>query len=117
MTQRPTITLMTTGRRSGESRTATLYAFPDARGLVIVGSLGGAARHPAWVHNLRAHPGAVIRRGKTEEPVVAREVLEGPERERLWRMVTEAFPLYATYQRRTERIIPLFVLEPAAEDA
>ena len=60
---------------------------------------------------------AAVRRGTTEEPVVAREVPEGAERERLWRMVTEAFPLYATYQRRTERIIPLFVLEPVTEGA
>jgi deazaflavin-dependent oxidoreductase (nitroreductase family) len=117
MTQRVTITLITTGRRSGQSRTATLYAFPDAAGLVIVGSLGGAPRHPAWVHNLRAQPRAVLRRGRTNEPVVAREVTATDERERLWQLVTGAFPLYASYQRRTSRTIPLFVLEPVGEDA
>jgi deazaflavin-dependent oxidoreductase (nitroreductase family) len=117
MTQRVTINLTTTGRRSGEARTATLYAFPDAAGLVIVGSLGGAPRHPAWVHNLRAQPRAIVRRGRTEEAVVAREVVENGERDRFWRLVTDAFPLYAVYQRRTERTIPLFVLEPAGEGA
>jgi deazaflavin-dependent oxidoreductase (nitroreductase family) len=117
VTQRLTIDLTTTGRRSGEARTATLYAFPDAAGLVIVGSLGGAPRHPAWVYNLRAQPRAVVRHDRTDAAVVAREVTEGGERDRLWQLVTDAFPLYATYQRRTSRTIPLFVLEPAGEDA
>ena len=117
MTRRETITLITTGRRSGQPRTVTLYAFPDAASLVIVGSLGGAPRHPAWVHNLRAQPRAIVRRGRTEEAVVAREVTAADERERLWQLVTDAFPLYASYQRRTSRTIPLFVLDPAGEDA
>jgi deazaflavin-dependent oxidoreductase (nitroreductase family) len=117
MTQRATITLVTTGRRSGQPRKATLYAFPDPAGLVIVGSVGGAPHHPAWVHNLRAQPRAAVRRGGVEQPVAAREVPEGAERERLWQLVTGAFPLYATYQRRTSRTIPLFVLESAGRDA
>jgi deazaflavin-dependent oxidoreductase (nitroreductase family) len=109
MTQRLTIHLTATGRRSGASRTVTLYAFTDGKGLVVVGSRGGAARHPAWVHNLRAEPHAIVARGR------AREVTGAEERSRLWQLVTEAFPLYASYQRRTERTIPLFVLEPATE--
>ena len=116
-TRRLTISLSTIGKRTGAARTATLYAFRDGRALVVVGSLGGAPRHPAWVHNLRAHPRAAVRRGKTDEPVVAREVTETEERDRLWQLVTAAFPLYASYQRRTRRTIPLFVLEPEAEDA
>jgi deazaflavin-dependent oxidoreductase (nitroreductase family) len=112
MKQRMTIVLATTGRRSGQPRRATLYAFPDGDALVVVGSLGGAARHPAWVHNLRAQPRATVRRGRTDEAVAAREVTEPRERQRLWALVTGAFPLYAAYQRRTKRLIPLFVLEP-----
>lgn len=107
------IRLTTTGRKTGQARTVTLYAFDagdDA--LVIVGSRGGAARHPAWVHNLRAEPKATVKVGQEERPVVAREV-SGDERDRLWAVVTEAFPLYATYQRRTKRLIPLLVLESA----
>jgi deazaflavin-dependent oxidoreductase (nitroreductase family) len=115
MTQRLTIHLTATGRRSGASRTVTLYAFTDGKGLVVVGSRGGAARHPAWVHNLRAEPHAIVARGRAREAVVAREVTGAEERSRLWQLVTEAFPLYASYQRRTERTIPLFVLEPATE--
>ena len=107
------IKLTTTGRLSGEARTVTLYAFDvDDEAMVIVGSLGGAPRHPAWVHNLRAEPRARVAMGREERSVIAREV-SGAERERLWALACEAFPLYATYQRRTTRRIPLFVLDPA----
>jgi deazaflavin-dependent oxidoreductase (nitroreductase family) len=108
------VRLTTTGRVSGEPREVTLYAFPDGERLVVVGSRGGAATDPAWVRNLRADPHATIRRGRTVEAVRAREV-DGAERDRLWRLVCDAFPLYATYQRRTSRRIPVFVLEPAGE--
>jgi deazaflavin-dependent oxidoreductase (nitroreductase family) len=110
------VMLTTVGRRSGERRTVTLYGWPDDDDIVLVGSLGGAARDPAWVHNLRAEPRAVVRIGREERDVVAREV-DGEKRERLWAMVCEAFPLYATYQKRTSRLIPLFVLETVASGA
>jgi deazaflavin-dependent oxidoreductase (nitroreductase family) len=91
----------------------TLYGFEADEGLVVVGSLGGAARDPGWAHNLRANPDATVKRGKTEQQVRAREVRDEAERERLWEMVTGAFALYAQYQRKTTRTIPLFVLTPA----
>jgi deazaflavin-dependent oxidoreductase (nitroreductase family) len=105
--------LTTTGRKTGEQRTVTLYAYPDGDRLVVVGSRGGAKADPAWALNLRADPNATIRIGKDDRAVRAEEAT-GEERERLWRLVTDAFPLYATYQRRTERQIPLFVLSTAA---
>jgi F420H(2)-dependent quinone reductase len=108
------IRLISTGARSGQPRTATLYAWPDGDRLVLVGSSGGSARHPAWVHNLRAHPDAIVERGRTPTPMRASEVPEGPERDRLWELVVDAFRLYARYQERTRRQIPLFVLEPVA---
>lgn len=104
------ISLTTTGARTGRSRTVTLYAWEDGEALVIVGSLGGAPRHPAWVHNLRSHPHATVKHGEQSDGVTAREVEEPGERERLWRLVVDRFPLYETYQRRTDRRIPLFVL-------
>lgn len=108
------ITLTTTGRRSGEPRTLPLYAWPDDDRLVIVGSKGGAATNPAWVHNLRANPRATVKRGRDVLEYLATEVeAEGEERDRLWTLVTEAFPMYAGYQRKTKRLIPLFVLVPA----
>jgi len=113
---RQTVTLTTTGRRSGAARPVTLYAFDDDDRLVVVGSQGGKPADPAWVGNLRATPRATVRIAKgADRAIVAHEVLDG-ERDRLWAMVVEAFPLYATYQRRTSRTIPLFVLEPAAGD-
>jgi F420H(2)-dependent quinone reductase len=101
--------LTTTGRKTGQQRTVTLYAFADDDRLVVVGSRGGASHDPAWALNLRADPRATIRTGKVEYDMRAHEAI-GPERERLWELVTEAFPLYRTYQRRTERTIPVFVL-------
>lgn len=107
------IVLTTTGARTGSSRPVTLYAWEDGDELVIVGSQGGAPHHPGWVHNLRAHPRATISQGKQTHDVTAREVTDDPERARLWDMVVERFPLYATYQRRTRRRIPLFALKRA----
>jgi len=105
------VSLTTTGRKTGRPREVRLYAWEDGDRLVIVGSRGGSARNPAWVHNLRTEPRATLRRGKLSGEVRAHEV-EDEERDRLWQLVTSAFPLYKSYQRRTTRSIPLFVLEP-----
>lgn len=105
------VTLTTTGRRTGQPREVPLYAFADGDRLVVVGSRGGAATDPAWVANLRAERRATVKVGGDMRHVHAVEVgIE--DRDRLWKLVCAAFPLYATYQRRTQRIIPLFVLEP-----
>ena len=107
------IKLTTIGRRTGEPRTIPLYGWPDGDRLVIVGSKGGAAKNPDWVHNLRAEPRATVKKGREVQEYRATEVeVDGPERDRLWTLVTEAFPLYAGYQRKTKRLIPLFVLGP-----
>lgn len=111
-----TITLTTTGRRTGQARPVTLYAFEDEDDLVIVASSGGSPHDPAWAGNLRAEPRASVRVGKAVRPVRAREVdVPSGERDRLWTLVTEAFRYYAAYQRKTDRIIPLFVLEPGGD--
>jgi deazaflavin-dependent oxidoreductase (nitroreductase family) len=106
------ITLTTTGRRTSEPRSTSLYAFEDGDRLVVVGSRGGAAKDPAWALNLRAEPRATVARGKTRWPVRAIEV-QGFERDRLWAVVSDGFPMYRSFQRKTERLIPLFVIEPA----
>jgi deazaflavin-dependent oxidoreductase (nitroreductase family) len=112
-TSRKTATLTTTGRKSGKRRSVTLYAFDDGPNLVIVGSWAGRPKDPAWVGNLRAEPDASIRVGRETREVRAREVkVPSAERDRLWTLVTEAFRYYETYQRKTTRVIPLFVLEP-----
>ena len=104
------VTLTTTGRRTGKPRPVTLYAWDDGDRVVVVGSRGGAAKDPDWVGNLRADPRATVKQGRDVREVRASEV-DGSERDRLWALVVEAFPLYSTYQRKTKRVIPLFVLE------
>jgi deazaflavin-dependent oxidoreductase (nitroreductase family) len=108
------VTLTTMGRRSGQPRPVRLYAWENGSDLVVVGSRGGAAHDPAWVANLRANPLATVTRGRRDMPIRGREVA-GEEREGLWRLIVERFPPYERYQRRTDRRIPLFVLEPADE--
>jgi deazaflavin-dependent oxidoreductase (nitroreductase family) len=109
--------LTTTGRKTGKPRSVPLYAFEDDGGLVIVGSWAGGPKDPAWVGNLRSEPRATVKVGKVERSVRAREVqVPSDERERLWMLVTKGFRYYETYQRKTERVIPLFVLEPASHD-
>ena len=105
------IRLTTTGRHTGRPHEVTIYAFDDGDNLVVVGSYGGRAHDPDWAANLRSTPAASVRRGDDTVEHVAHEA-EGVERDRLWVLVTGAFPLYETYQSRTERVIPLFVLEP-----
>ena len=106
-------TLISTGRRSGEPRPAKLYVWPDGDDrFVLVGSSAGQDEDPAWVHNLRAAPRCTLRFGKVDRPGQAHEVEPGPERDRLWTMVVDAFRYYGTYQRKTSRLIPLFVFEP-----
>ena len=107
------VKLTATGRKTGTSRTLPLYGFHAGDGaIVIVGSRGGSAKDPEWANNLRADPRATVTVGSEERQVVAREV-SGDERERLWAIAAEGFPLYETYKRKTKREIPLFLLEPA----
>jgi F420H(2)-dependent quinone reductase len=81
---------------------------------VLVASKGGNPRNPAWFHNLRANPEVTVQVGSKRRPVVAR-VATPEERTRLWPKVVEAYSGYAGYQRRTEREIPLVILEPRGD--
>jgi F420H(2)-dependent quinone reductase len=105
------IRLTTIGRKTGNPHEVVIYAFPDEERLVVVGSYAGRPKHPDWAANLRANQRATVRTGRESTEYQAREV-DGAERERLWRLVTDAFPPYETYQGRTERLIPLFLLDP-----
>jgi deazaflavin-dependent oxidoreductase (nitroreductase family) len=78
---------------------------------VIVASKGGYPQHPAWFHNLKANPDTRVQVKHRRIPVRAR-VATPEERERLWPKVVEAYKGYAVYQKRTEREIPLVILEP-----
>jgi deazaflavin-dependent oxidoreductase (nitroreductase family) len=109
----PVLALTTTGRKSGQARTAMLTA-PLVEGdtYVIVASRGGDDTHPAWFLNLRDDPrvGVVIKGGAPETRIA--RVATPEERARMWPLITRRYRNYAGYQRRTEREIPLVLLEP-----
>jgi F420H(2)-dependent quinone reductase len=107
----PMLLLDHVGAKSGTHRTSPLVYVRDGRDLVLVASKGGFARHPAWFHNLEAHPETTVQVGSERRAVRAR-VASPAERERLWPMAVEVYPGYDGYQERTERTIPLVVLEP-----
>ncbi|MFD6415237.1 nitroreductase/quinone reductase family protein [Streptomyces sp. NPDC060194] len=106
--------LTTTGARSGKRHTVPLGYVRDAeRGLpMVIGSAGGAHRHPAWYHNLLAHPLVEVEIGTEVYEAVAVPA-EGEARERLFAQVTAAVPGYGDYQEATSRVLPVVVLEPA----
>jgi deazaflavin-dependent oxidoreductase (nitroreductase family) len=107
----PMLLLDHVGAKSGTRRTSPLAYARDGRDLVIVASKGGFAAHPAWFHNLKAHPDTTVQVGSERRPVHAR-VATAEERKRLWPLALETYSGYAEYQERTEREIPLVVLEP-----
>ncbi|MFD9092792.1 nitroreductase family deazaflavin-dependent oxidoreductase [Streptomyces collinus] len=109
----PGVILTSTGARSGLPRRTPLACMPaaDGRGWVLVGSNFGRTGHPAWTHNLLAHPDASVSSKGRDVPVTAR-LLTGAERAAVWRELLVFWPPYAAYQARVEREIRLFRLEP-----
>ena len=101
------------GAKSGERRTSPLVYFEDGDDVVLVASKGGHPKHPAWFHNLKANPDVIVQIGRERRPVRAR-VATAAERERLWPKAVETYSGYADYQARTERQIPLVILERRA---
>jgi F420H(2)-dependent quinone reductase len=99
------------GAKSGTKRTSPLIYVEDGENVVVVASKGGFPKNPAWFHNLKANPDTTVQIGREKRAVRARVAGE-EERERLWPKAVDAYGDYATYQRRTERKIPLVVLEP-----
>lgn len=109
----PNLLLDHVGARSGTRRTTPLVYFEDGRDVVIVASKGGHPKHPAWYHNLRAHPDTTVQIGREHRAVHAR--VAGPdERVRLWPKAVATYAGYRGYQERTDREIPLVILEPRA---
>lgn len=110
----PVIELTTRGRRTGEPRRALLtVAANDGDALVVVASRGGDDAHPAWYLNLVADPDVLVAAtGEDPRPMRARTA-DADERARLWPRVVAAYRGYAQYQRKTDREIPVVILEPA----
>jgi deazaflavin-dependent oxidoreductase (nitroreductase family) len=109
----PLIELVTTGRRSGKKR-ATMLSVPivDGERLVLVASFGGDDRHPAWYLNLQANPEVRVTIAGSTRTMIARTATQ-EERAELWSRITSTFEGYARYQERTERQIPVVILEPS----
>jgi proline iminopeptidase len=106
-----TILLLTTkGRKTGLDRTVPLIYDLDGANPVIVASKGGAPDHPGWFKNLVKTPGAEVQILESHVPVRAREA-EGEERERLWEQMNRMWPHYEEYQAKTDRRIPVVILE------
>ena len=99
------------GAKSGVKRTSPLLYVEDGPDVVIVASKGGFPKHPAWYHNLMANPETTVQIGSEVRPVRAR-VAAPEERDRLWKMAVRAYGGYEDYRARTDREIPLVVLEP-----
>jgi deazaflavin-dependent oxidoreductase (nitroreductase family) len=109
----PVVQLTTIGRKSGEPRTVLLTSPVQENGaIVVVASRGGDDQNPAWLLNLRANPQVkVVYAGQPEQPMTAR-IADDTERAELWPKVVAGGKQYAGYQRKTERQIPLVLLEP-----
>ncbi len=108
----PIIVLTTVGAKSGKIRKTPLMRVEHDGRYLVVASQGGAPTHPNWYYNLIADPHVALQDGPDRRDYVARE-LDGAERDEWWARAVEAFPPYADYQRKTDRRIPIFLLEPA----
>jgi len=105
-----------TGAKSGRRITVPLMYVPHGEGVLLVASQGGAPRNPVWYHNLVKHPEITVRhRGKTMK--LRARLARPEEKAALWPVCDEHYAPYAQYRRRTDRDIPIFVCEPAAQAA
>ncbi|MEU3987580.1 nitroreductase family deazaflavin-dependent oxidoreductase [Streptomyces platensis] len=109
----PVVVLTTRGARSGKLRKSPLMRVEHEGAYAVVASMGGSPRHPVWYHNLVADPRVELQDGPVRQDMTAREVT-GTEKALWWGRAVEAFPDYDDYQKKTDRQIPVFVLEPAA---
>ena len=109
----PVLLLTTVGRKTRKRRTTPLLYAEDAGRYVVVASVGGAPKHPAWYLNLRDAPEATIQVGGRRFGVRA-DTVPPDERARLWTLVTRMYPQYDDYQAKTTREIPIVALTPAA---
>jgi deazaflavin-dependent oxidoreductase (nitroreductase family) len=114
----PLLLLTTVGAKSGQLRRSTLGAFPEGDDAwLVVGSMGGAAEHPAWVHNMAKYPDQVWIEIEGRRLKVAPTLLTGPAWDEAWAQVVARAPNYGRYQDKTDRHIPIIRLTLAREPA
>jgi deazaflavin-dependent oxidoreductase (nitroreductase family) len=107
----PIIVLTSLGARSGKLRKTPLMRVEHDGKYAVVASLGGAPKHPVWYYNVKEHPEVELQDGAQPRDMVARE-LAGDERAEWWERAVGVWPDYAEYETRTDRLIPVFLLEP-----
>lgn len=112
---RPVIVLTSVGAKTGKIRKTPLMRVEHEGTYAVVASLGGAPQHPVWYHNLKADPHVELQDRATKRDYTAREVV-GEEKAIWWERAVATWPDYARYQTKTERQIPVFVLEPMPRD-
>ena len=110
----PVIVLTTVGAKSGKLRKNALMRVEHDGEYAVVASLGGSPTHPVWYYNLVANPLVELQDGPVRQDMTARE-LAGDEKATWWERAVAAYPDYAAYQKRTDREIPVFVLEPISD--
>ena len=110
----PVVVVTNLGAKSGKVRKTPVMRVEHDGKYAAVGSRGGAPKDPLWVGNLRANPRVEVQDGTGKRDMIAREVT-GAERDAWWERSVAAYPSYAEYQQKTDRLIPVFVLEPATE--
>lgn len=106
----PIIYLTTTGAKSKIPRSVPVLSVPDGVNRILVGSNWGNPQNPSWVYNLRAYPRAQVRKGKIKIDFTVRE-LHGNERAVTWQKAVAFYPLYTSYEQRSGRLLPVFLLE------
>ena len=111
---RPIIVLTSVGAKTGKLRKTALMRVEHGGLYAVVASLGGAARNPVWYYNLKKDPHVELQDGASTRDYMAREV-SGDEKAVWWERAVETWPDYAKYQTRTDRQIPVFVLEPTED--
>lgn len=99
------------GAKSGQPRETPLVHLPDGDRVVLVASMGGNPKNPAWFHNIKADPDVVIEAGGRRRPMTA-HIADDEERARLWPRLLEIWPAWEDYQARTTRRLPVIVCEP-----
>ncbi len=109
----PSLLLTTTGRKSGERYIFPLFYGQDGASYFVIASKGGAPQHPGWYRNILADPEVELQVGTATIKARARTAT-GAERARLWQKALEFWPAYADYQQKTQREIPVVVLDPVA---
>jgi F420H(2)-dependent quinone reductase len=113
MSGQPMVLLTTTGNKSGKARTVPVMCLEDGGERYVIASFGGSPKHPAWFVNLKAKPEVTVEvRGRRFD--ARAEIVEGPERARLWSVLVAKMPQFAKYQTKTTREIPVVRLKETA---